>query len=87
MFSQVSVYERGICPGVSVRGGVCPGGLCLGGVSVGGVCDRDPPYGKEWAVSIPLECILVLILFLQASRFSDKISGFSMFLKVNLQVF
>ena len=37
------------------------GGLCAGGgVSVqGGLCQGDPPYGKEQAVRILLECILV----------------------------
>ena len=43
------------------EGGLCPGGLCArGGVSVqGGLCQGDPPYGKEQAVRILLECILV----------------------------
>ena len=36
---------------VSVHGDFCPGGLCQGDL---------PPYGKEQAVRILLECILVL---------------------------
>ena len=35
-------------------GGLCPGGLCQG----------DPVYGKEQAVHISLECILVINFFL-----------------------
>ena len=42
--------------GVSVWGSLCPGGLCAGGVSV----RETPHYGKERAVCILLECILVL---------------------------
>ena len=37
--------------GVSVQGGLCPGGSLSG---------RPPPYGKERAVRILLECILVM---------------------------
>ena len=60
----VSVQE-GICPGGYLsRGSLSGGALCLGGVSVqGGLCQGDPldrpPYGKERAVRILLECILV----------------------------
>ena len=36
--------------GVSVNGSLCPG-LSLSG--------KSPLYGKEWAVRILLECILV----------------------------
>ena len=56
--------------GVSVQGGLCLGGslsgyihwgvLCPGWVSVqGGLCQGTPPYSKERAVCILLECILV----------------------------
>ena len=55
----VSVYGRflsgeGVCPG---GGCLCPAGVSLSsrGVSVQG----DPPYSKERAVRILLECILV----------------------------
>ena len=58
-------------PGVSVSGpmflwGVCvQGSLSRGLCSRGGLCqgdppDREPPYSKERAVPILLECILVL---------------------------
>ena len=48
-----SVQPRGLCPagGVSVQ----QGGLCLGGSLSG-----RPPYGKERAVRILLECVLVV---------------------------
>ena len=48
MFSQVL--------GLSTGGGLCPGGLCQGGVTVR---ETPLPYGKELAVRILLECILV----------------------------
>ena len=47
--------------GVPVQGGLCLGGLCPWGVSVqGGLCQGDPPYCKERAVRILLECIFVV---------------------------
>ena len=61
--------------GVPVQGGPCSGGSVSGGggsvlgVSVrrisvqGGLCHGDSPYGNERAVRIPLECILVQLLF------------------------
>ena len=71
MFSEAFVCPQGVLcmislpawPGGSLsKGGLCPWGLCPGGgslfwgVSVGG---RQLPYGKERAVHILLECILV----------------------------
>ena len=64
------LVPEGLCPGggslsrgrVSVQGeGLCPGGGSLStGVSVLGVlCQGGSPYGKEWAISILLECFLV----------------------------
>ena len=56
----VSVH-RGLCPGgflsrrVSVQGGLSPHGSLSRRVSLSG----RPPYGKEQAVRILLECILV----------------------------
>ena len=38
---------------------VCPQGG--GGLPDRDPLDRDPPYGKEWAVPILLECTLVLV--------------------------
>ena len=56
----VSVQGVSLQRGVSVQGFLCPEG---GWVSVrGGLCQRDPLYGKERAVRILLECILVRIL-------------------------
>ena len=64
---RVSVQVGGLCPkvGLCPEGSLCPevglcpeGGLCPGGVSVQGGLS-DPPYGKEKAVHILLECILV----------------------------
>ena len=55
--------EGGLCPGVSVEGGLCPeGSLCLEGLCQGGPPAESTPYGKEWAVLILLECILVHLL-------------------------
>ena len=34
--------------------GSLSGGSLSGGSLSWGVCDRDPPYGKEWAISILL---------------------------------
>ena len=64
--------QEGLCPGVSVQevgvsvqGGVSVqwGSLSLsrGGSLSRGVCQGDPPYSKERAVRILLECILVLL--------------------------
>ena len=63
--------------GGHIPGGLCPGDLFLGGVSLsrvsrvweGGLCKGDPltetpPYGKERAVHILLECILVMAVCL-----------------------
>ena len=41
------------------EGGLCPGGSLSGE----GLCQEDPPYGKERAVRILLECILVILMF------------------------
>ena len=50
-----SLSRRVSVQGVSVQGSLYGrGGFCLGGVSV-----QRPPYGKEQAVPILLECILV----------------------------
>ena len=55
---QGGSLSRGVSvKGVSVQGGLCPGDLCPGGsLSTGAVLPR---YGKEQAVRILLECILV----------------------------
>ena len=47
---------RGLC-----QGGFCAGGLCPGMSLSRGLCQGDPPYGKERAVRIILECILIFI--------------------------
>ena len=52
MFSLVFVYPQ---VWVSVWGDLCPGGSLSRRVSV----RETPPYGKERAVRILLECILV----------------------------
>ena len=72
---QRGFCRGGLCPGmtgVSVQGisgggGLCPGtrGIFQSRVSVqGGLCQRPPPppYGKEWAARILLECSLVFII-------------------------
>ena len=65
--------EAFVCPqGVSLSGVLCPGGLCtgLGGVSAGGSLFGEPPpprNGKERAVRILLECILVFFAFPRCS--------------------
>ena len=58
----------GLCPGGSLsKGGFCPGGLCPKGAALcpnkGGLCP-GASYGNEWVVSILLECILVMSVFL-----------------------
>ena len=68
----------GLCRGVGSLGGFCPGGLCPGDLCPGGLCpgglylgvsvqwgslSKTPPYGKERAVRILLECILVMFYF------------------------
>ena len=65
--------QRGLCPGslsrgVSVQGVSVQGVLCLGGIYVREKpLNRDPPYGKEQAVCILLECILVFLAKLSLS--------------------
>ena len=55
-----SVHGGCLCPGVSLSGGSLSKGVSVEGVSVDGVSVREtPPYGKEQAVRILLECILV----------------------------
>ena len=55
----------GLCPEGSVWGsvsrgrGLWPGGGSVSRGSVGGVCQPPPPYAKERAVRILLECILL----------------------------
>ena len=72
--------QGGLCPGESLsRGGLCPGeslsrgvsvqGVSIQGVSVKGSLCQGDPHGKERAVRILLECILVLsnfVLFTEA---------------------
>ena len=73
MFSQVFVCLRG--RGVSVQG-----------VSVQeGVCQGDPPYGKERAVRILLECFLVVykIHILNSCSFNHKQKRTSVSSKLN----
>ena len=53
----------GLCPGDLCPGGLCPGGLYLGVSVQWGSLSRRPPYGKERAVRILLECILVMFYF------------------------
>ena len=50
----VSVQEVSVQWGSLSNGGLCP---------VGGLCQGDPPYCKERAVRILLECILVTLFF------------------------
>ena len=52
--------SRGICLGVCVQreGSLTGGRVCVQGVCLGGVC-QPPPYAKERAVRILLECILL----------------------------
>ena len=56
--------ERGgLCPGRYLsRGSLFWGSLSGEGLCAGGFCVQGDPtgYGKEWAVCILLECILVL---------------------------
>ena len=59
----VSVHGRGLC-----LGGISVAGISVGGerVSVqGGLCQGDPPYGKERAVRILLECFPVFSLIFE----------------------
>ena len=61
---RVSMSRGCLCPGGSMSRGLSPGGLNLGGLCPDGFSVRKtPPYGKEWAVRILLECILVRRLF------------------------
>ena len=61
---RVSMSRGCLCPGGSMSRGLSPGGLNLGGLCPDGFSVREtPPYGKEWAVRILLECILVRRLF------------------------
>ena len=53
MFSQVFVCQQG---GSLSRDNLCPG---MGSLFRGGLCQGLPLYGKERAVRILLECILV----------------------------
>ena len=54
-----SLSGESLSRGVSVQRGLCLGGLCLGGsLSRGSLLGR-PPYSKELAVRILLECIFV----------------------------
>ena len=61
--------QRVSVQGVSVKGCLCLGDLCpvgfrsSGSLSNGVFVRETPPYGKEWAVCILLECILVNFLF------------------------
>ena len=52
----LSVQGVSVQSGVSIQEGLCP---------EGGLCQGDPLYGKERAVRILLECILVFKLFLK----------------------
>ena len=61
------------CPQTKLREGNVFTSVCDSvhgrGVSVqGGLYQGDPPYTKEWAVRILLECILVTSLFLTVFR-------------------
>ena len=59
----ISVQGRSLSRGDTVQWGLCPGeSLSGGGVSV----RETPLYGKEWAVRILLECILVDLYLFQA---------------------
>ena len=66
---QGFLFRGGLCLEVAVQEGLCPGGvsvqevLCPKGPLSGRPPDRDPPYGKERAVHIFLECILVVYKF------------------------
>ena len=55
----VSVWGS-LSRGVSIQGGLCPGGLCPGDLCMG-----DLFYGKERAVRILPECVLVKLHFRQ----------------------
>ena len=84
IFSQVSVCPQrrrglGLCTGSLYSGGVPVRVSLSGGISVGGSLSRrvfvqgslgqgDPPYGKERAVRIPLECILVILCVCLSTR-------------------
>ena len=90
MFSQVFVCPRfclGLCPGVpypgiSVWESLCPGAsLCLGCLCPGGslsgmgaLCHGDPPYDKERAVRILLECILVFNTVTGSQHTDDNVN-------------
>ena len=66
---QGCLCAEGLCPGRLCQGMSLPGGSLSSGVSVQWIsvqrdlCQGDSPYGKEWAVCILLECILVNFLF------------------------
>ena len=59
-----SVILGDLCPGggVSVQEGICSGCLCPGVSLSRRSLSGRPPYGKERAVRIPLECILLVIV-------------------------
>ena len=59
--------QEGFCPGGGLRaGGLCTEGSLSVWVSVQGcLCQGDLPYGKERAVCILLECILVQHVFMR----------------------
>ena len=74
--SRGSLSRGGLCTrgsslfrgrSLSRKGGLFPGGLCPRGPSVQvvsvrvGLFQGDPPYGKEPAVRILQECILVIL--------------------------
>ena len=66
LLASVILFGGGVlCPGagISQPGILCPGGVSFQGVLCLGVSvwQRPPPYGKEQAVRIPLECILVFL--------------------------
>ena len=72
---RFSVHRGGLClgglspEGSLSRGSLSQGSLCLGGVCSGGFLSRETPrYGKERAVHILLECILVLTGFSLSAR-------------------
>ena len=56
---------------MSVQGGLCPGG----GGSLSGRVRETPPYGKEWAVRILLECIFVGLCIVQKLHASLSQNG------------